>query len=88
MFFPRWITLLAPGNHPPVDMFPFLQKLPEFIAPWKAEAREVRRLQRGLFMSLLEECEARIAASEDTSFYMADILRSKETLGLEKEQLA
>ncbi|KAL1677857.1 cytochrome P450 [Schizophyllum commune] len=86
--FNRWLTLMAPGNHPPVDMFPFLQKLPEFMAPWKTEAREVRRLQRGLFMRLLEECEERVAGGEDTPFYMADIIRSKESLGLEREQLA
>ena len=79
---------MAPGNHPPVDMFPFLQKLPEFLAPWKTEAREVRKLQRGLFMRLLEECEERVATGEDTPFYMADILRSRENLGLEREQLA
>ncbi|KAL1704617.1 cytochrome P450 [Schizophyllum commune] len=86
--FNRWLTLMAPGNHPPVDMFPFLQKLPEFLAPWKTEAREVRRLQRGLFMRLLEECEERVATGDDTPFYMADILRSQESLGLEREQLA
>ncbi|KAL1686861.1 cytochrome P450 [Schizophyllum commune] len=86
--FNRWLTLMAPGNHPPVDMFPFLQKLPEFLAPWKTEAREVRKLQRGLFMRLLEECEERVATGDDTPFYMADILRSQESLGLEREQLA
>ena len=79
---------MAPGNHPPVDMFPFLQRLPEFLAPWKTEAREVRKLQRGLFMRLLEECEERLATGDDTPFYMADILRSQESLGLEREQLA
>ncbi|KAL1719677.1 cytochrome P450 [Schizophyllum commune] len=84
----RWMALMDPGNHPPIDMLPFLQKLPEFLASWKTEAREVRGLQRGLFMRLLEECEGRVAAGEETPFYMADILKSKESLGLEREQIA
>ncbi|KAL1744063.1 cytochrome P450 [Schizophyllum fasciatum] len=84
--FERWLTLL--DNHPPMDLFPFLQKVPEFLASWKTEAREIRKSQRGLFMQLLGECEERVASGEDTPFYMADILRSKESLGLEREQLA
>ena len=79
---------MDPGNHPPIDMLPFLQKLPEFLASWKTEAREVRVLQRGLFIKLLEECEERVSAREETPFYMADILKSKESLGLEREQIA
>ncbi|KAL1663426.1 cytochrome P450 [Schizophyllum commune] len=84
----RWMALMDPGNHPPIDMLPFLQKLPEFMASWKTEAREVRRLQRGLFMRLLEECEERVTAGEETPFYMADILKSQENLGLDREQIA
>ncbi|KAL1736902.1 cytochrome P450 [Schizophyllum commune] len=84
----RWMALMDPGEHPPIDMLPFLQKLPEFMASWKTEAREVRGLQRGLFMRLLEECEERVAAGEETPFYMGDILKSKESLGLEREQIA
>ncbi|KAL1673429.1 cytochrome P450 [Schizophyllum commune] len=84
----RWMALMDPGNHPPIDMLPFLQKLPEFMASWKTEAREVRGLQRGLFMRLLEECEERVSAGEETPFYMADILKNKESLGLEREQIA
>ena len=84
----RWMALMDPGNHPPIDMLPFLQKLPEFMANWKTEAREVRGLQRGLFMRLLGECEERVSAREETPFYMADILKSKESLGLEREQIA
>ena len=84
----RWMALMDPGNHPPIDILPFLQNLHEFMASWKTEAREVRGLQRGLFMRLLEECEERVAAGEETPFYMADILKSKESLGLEREQIA
>lgn len=30
---------LEPGANPPVDQFPFLKYLPEFLSPWKARAR-------------------------------------------------
>ena len=30
---------LEPGANPPVDEFPFLKYVPEFLAPWKKRAR-------------------------------------------------
>ncbi|KAF9024651.1 cytochrome P450 [Hymenopellis radicata] len=74
----RWDAYLAPGASPPVDMFPILKYLPEFLAPWKKEARALRRLQRHLFFTALEEylAGALIEAGSGTSaiFLMSLIL--------------
>lgn len=36
----QFTEILEPGATPPVDAFPFLKYLPEFMALWKARARE------------------------------------------------
>lgn len=38
------IAMILPGNAPPVDLVPILRYIPEFLAPWKTQAREARRL--------------------------------------------
>lgn len=38
------LSLMVPGSAPPVDVFPVLKYVPEFLAKWKTEARRVRDL--------------------------------------------
>jgi len=35
----QYSEALEPGANPPVDQFPFLKLMPEFLSPWKARAR-------------------------------------------------
>jgi hypothetical protein len=37
----RFTALLEPGAAPPVDGLTFLQYLPEFMAPWKRNAKKI-----------------------------------------------
>ncbi|KUI69344.1 Steroid 17-alpha-hydroxylase/17,20 lyase [Cytospora mali] len=39
-----FLKLLVPGAAPPVDVFPILAYVPEFLAKWKSEARRLRGL--------------------------------------------
>ena len=84
----RFDALVTPVHNFFLDVFPVAWKLPAFISPWKREAREVGRERRELYMKLLGECEERMAAKEDAAFYMADVLRNQDDLGLEREQVA
>lgn len=84
----RFDVLVAPVHNFFLDVFPVAWKLPDFISPWKREAREVGRERRELYMKLLGECEERMAAKEDAAFYMADVLKNQDDLGLEREQVA
>lgn len=34
---------MIPGSAPPVDVFPILKYIPEFLAKWKTDARNVRK---------------------------------------------
>lgn len=38
------LALMVPGFAPPMDVFPVLKYVPEFLAKWKTEARRVRNI--------------------------------------------
>lgn len=38
------LKLSIPGSAPPVDIFPILRYVPEFLAKWKTEARRLRQV--------------------------------------------
>ncbi|KII94756.1 hypothetical protein PLICRDRAFT_169479 [Plicaturopsis crispa FD-325 SS-3] len=73
---------LAIGAHPPVDIFPVLKYMPERWAPWKALLRETREIQRGFYLSLLEDCEARDA---DNGCFMEEVLKRMQEFSLSRE---
>lgn len=35
---------MVPGSAPPVDVFPILKHVPEFLAKWKSDVRRVRKV--------------------------------------------
>ncbi|KAF9269296.1 cytochrome P450, partial [Marasmius fiardii PR-910] len=78
---------LEPGAHPPVDLLPFLNYIPERWALWKRRAREVRRLQRELYFSLVDECEKRIGEGEENGCYMEEVLARQKEFGLTREMI-
>lgn len=61
-----WLKLLTPGVAPPVEMFPVLKYLPEFLAKWKKDARELRRKQRGYYYLMLNAAEEELRKQNDT----------------------
>ncbi|KAK7032164.1 hypothetical protein VNI00_013338 [Paramarasmius palmivorus] len=79
-----WNHALSPSI-PPVDLFPFLDYLPEKIAWWKKLARETRQLQRNLYFGLVDECEARMKRGEHNGAFMEDLLNQQNDLGLTRE---
>lgn len=58
----RLTTLIQPGTtFPPIEVFPWVRFLPEFLAPWKREARAVRNAQQNLYRRLRNKTMERIA---------------------------
>lgn len=53
----KWLNLLTPGLAPPVDMFPILKYMPEFMAKWKQQARELHNNQRGFYYMMLDSAK-------------------------------
>ncbi|KAF5637612.1 oxidoreductase [Fusarium tjaetaba] len=77
------------GATPPVDVFPVLQYLPDFLSPWRTWARNIRKEHRALYFNLLRETQELVAekkAPEDS--FMVRLLREQDTNGLDDEHLA
>ena len=84
----RFTALLEPGATPPVDALPFLKYLPEFAAPWKTTARNIRRDQRALYFQLLNETKDRMARGQSTGCFMEKLIQNQDKSGLDDEHVA
>ncbi|KAL1710409.1 cytochrome P450 [Schizophyllum commune] len=82
-----WDHFLGPGATPPVDAFPFLLWIPDFLAPWMQQAKKIRKMQRALYLQFFDECQQRVDAN-DGEFFMANVIRDKANHGLGREQMS
>ncbi|ETW76168.1 cytochrome P450 monooxygenase 34, partial [Heterobasidion irregulare TC 32-1] len=57
----KWISLLEPGSHTPVDLLPIFKLVPERWADWKRICREVRSLQVRVYDRITAVCERRVS---------------------------
>lgn len=83
----RFTAILEPGAAPPVDAFPFLQHLPEFMCSWKRQAKAIRRDQNRLYFALLDDTRKKMKDGE-TECFLSKLIRDKEKLNLDYEHLA
>lgn len=84
----QFTSILAPGATPPVDAFPWLRYIPEFLAGWKVRAKAIREEQRSLYFSLLEETKSRVAKGAVTGSFMERVLKDQSKSGLDDEHIA
>ena len=83
----RFTAIMETGATPPVDAFPFLKKLPEFLCSWKREAKAIRQEQRSLYTSLLNETKKRLE-KKNLDCFMARLIGEREKSGFDDEHLA
>ncbi|KAK5046472.1 hypothetical protein LTR84_008275 [Exophiala bonariae] len=83
----QFTEILAPGATPPVDAFPVLRYIPAFLAGYKSRAARIRREQRTLYSSLLDETQARRDRLDIIPCFMNKLLENKEKSGLNSDQL-
>ena len=84
----QFTAILEQGATPPVDAFPFLELLPEFVAPWKVRAKNIREEQRSLYFSLLEETKERMREGKAEHCFMAKVLEGQEKNEFDDEHVA
>ncbi|THU99211.1 cytochrome P450 [Dendrothele bispora CBS 962.96] len=84
----KWVNLLAPGAHPPVDMIPVLKFVPEGWARWKRICNEVRRLQKKLYFGLMGEVEGRMQADQENGCFLETIIKRQDEWGLNREMIS
>lgn len=66
-----WAGILDQGQTPPVDIFPWLNYVPDFLTPWKGwreRADSIKTRQRGFYRELLAETDARLESGKSDSF--------------------
>lgn len=73
---------------PPVDTFPFLKMLPDFMAPWKRWAKAVREEQKSLYLGLVRETRERIEARKGPACFLHVMLRDQEKNDMDDEHIA
>ncbi|KIM35572.1 hypothetical protein M413DRAFT_32429 [Hebeloma cylindrosporum] len=83
----KWIDLLAPTSHPPVDMIPILKKVPERFAPWKTICKEVRAGQQKIYTRLLDQVERRMARGDGNGCSMEMVCARAKEWNLDSESL-
>ncbi|KAL4762922.1 cytochrome P450 [Aspergillus foveolatus] len=81
----RFTALLEPGAAPPVDGITFLRHIPEFLAPWKRRAKEIRRDQRALYFRLYNATKERMAKGIRTGCFMEKLIDDQIKNGLDDE---
>ncbi|KAK7978164.1 hypothetical protein PG988_005654 [Apiospora saccharicola] len=84
----QFTAILEQGATPPVDAFPFLKMVPEFLAPWKTRARAVREEQKSLYLRLLRETRERLEAGKGGDCFLQTMLREQEKNGMDDEHIA
>ncbi|OIW26904.1 cytochrome P450 [Coniochaeta ligniaria NRRL 30616] len=85
----QFTAIIEQGASPlPVDEFPLLKALPEFLAPWKARARAVRREQKGLYLGLLRETRERMEAGKGGDCFLRTMLQDQEKNDMDDEHVA
>jgi cytochrome P450 len=84
----RFTAIIEPGATPPVDSFGFLKYIPEFLSPWKKEARGIRKEQSSLYHTLLSETKDRIDRLVSPPCFMRSVIEDQKKNDFTAEQMA
>lgn len=86
----QFTAILETGAAPPVDIFPFLKRLPDFISPWRRWALQIRKEQRQLYLELLQDVKDRRARGVRRNCFMDQLLDEslREKYELDDEHIA
>ncbi|KAK7722335.1 hypothetical protein SLS64_000872 [Diaporthe eres] len=77
----EWAGILDQGQTPPLDIFPWLKHVPDFLTPWKGwreRANFLRTRQKRLYRDLLAETQARLKAGKSEDCFMGKLIINQE----------
>lgn len=77
----EFVQLLEGGIVPPLEIFPWLKYVPDFLTPWKGWRKRVDSLskaQSGLYHDLVSETVARMEAGKAQESFMATTIKNQE----------
>ncbi|RAO70690.1 uncharacterized protein BHQ10_006702 [Talaromyces amestolkiae] len=86
----QFTAILDTGATPPVDIFPLLRRLPDFMSPWRRWARRIRKEQRQLYLELLHDVKDRRVRGCRRNCFMDQLLDEsfREKYELDDEHIA
>ncbi|KZT67961.1 cytochrome P450 [Daedalea quercina L-15889] len=74
------VQMAQPGNFL-ADTFPILRRLPDILAPWRVEARQLHLRERGLWEGLVDDCKASMQAGEERGGFINSYLNARAMAG-------
>ncbi|KAJ7360682.1 cytochrome P450 [Mycena albidolilacea] len=77
---------MNPGAHL-VDTFPMLDLLPDFLSPWRAEARKKGARELELYGRLTMDVKKRMEKDPDLECFAARVWEQQEKLGIDDEEV-
>jgi cytochrome P450 family 619 len=79
-----WSRIMETGNTPPIDIWPFLKYLPDFMSEWRARAKKLSGNMFTLYHSLVDEVRERRKRGIVRDCLMDKILEEQEAPGFDK----
>jgi len=76
------------GATPPVDIFPFLKSLPDFMSPWRQWARAIRAEHRRFWFSLVAESKEHLQRPGVSDCFLKRMMTDASKSGLDDEHIA
>lgn len=76
------------GATPPIDVYPWLKKLPDFLSPWRRWARSIRAEKQALWFALMDEGKRQMEKPRVHESFLARMIRDQEKNGLDDEHIA
>lgn len=76
------------GATPPVDIFPWLKSLPNFISGWRKWALSVRSEQRALYFTLMRDSKKQMQRGGVKECFLARMIAEQDKSGLSDEHVA
>lgn len=77
----EWAGILDQGQTPPMEVFPWLRYVPDFLTPWKGwkeRAGSIKEKQSSLYHELFSETAARLAAGKSEDCFLARLIKDQE----------
>ncbi|KAK5175120.1 uncharacterized protein LTR77_000257 [Saxophila tyrrhenica] len=80
-------NLTEMGSTPPIDIFPFLKLLPDFMSPWRTRAQNLRIEYRRVYNSLVDEGKENLQREDAPDCFLKRLLDDAPETGLSAEQI-
>jgi len=77
----EWTASLGATASPPLNNFPFLGSIPDWLTPWrgwKDRALLIKREQERVYGGLVDEAKERLAKGEESECFVATVLKTRE----------